>query len=89
MSALEIEFYWRPGCGFCSALRRPLMASGLPVREVNIWEDPDAAARVRGVADGNEIVPTVFIGTQALINPSFAEIEAAVREEAPELLEKS
>jgi mycoredoxin len=86
VSAVEIEFYWRPGCGFCSALRRPLMASGLPVREVNIWEDPDAAARVRGVADGNEIVPTVFIGSKSLINPSFAEIEAAVREEAPELL---
>ena len=47
------------------------------------------SARVRGVADGNEIVPTVFIGSQALINPSFAEIEAAVRKEAPELLEKS
>jgi mycoredoxin len=89
VSAVEIEFYWRPGCGFCSALRRPLMASGLPVREVNIWDDPDAAARVRGVANGNEIVPTVFVGTQALINPSFAEIEAAVRKEAPELLNKS
>ncbi|MCU1684995.1 MAG: NrdH-redoxin [Amycolatopsis sp.] len=86
MSAQEIEFYWRPGCGFCSALRRPLMASGLPVKEINIWEDPDAAARVRAVADGNEVVPTVIIGSTALVNPSFAQIEAAVRAEAPELL---
>ena len=86
MSAQEIEFYWRPGCGFCSALRRPLMASGLPVKEINIWEDPDAAARVRSVANGNEVVPTVIIGSTALVNPSFAQIEAAVRAEAPELL---
>jgi glutaredoxin len=86
VSAQEIEFYWRPGCGFCSALRRPLMASGLPVKEINIWEDPDAAARVRAVANGNEVVPTVIIGSTALVNPSFAEIEAAVRVEAPELL---
>jgi glutaredoxin len=86
VSAIEIEFYWRPGCGFCSALRRPLMASGLPVREVNIWEDESAAARVREVANGNEIVPTVFVGSQALINPTFPQIEAAIRAEAPELL---
>jgi glutaredoxin len=86
VSAQEIEFYWRPGCGFCSALRRPLMASGLPVKEINIWEEPDAAARVREVANGNEVVPTVIIGGTALVNPSFAQVEAAVRAEAPELL---
>jgi hypothetical protein len=28
----------------------------------------------------------VFIGSQVLINPSFPEIEAAIRVEAPELL---
>jgi mycoredoxin len=30
--------------------------------EINIWEDPQAAARVRSVANGNETVPTVFVG---------------------------
>ncbi|MEC3975036.1 glutaredoxin domain-containing protein [Amycolatopsis sp. H20-H5] len=79
MSDVDVEFYWRPGCGFCAALRRPLMSSGLKVREVNIWEDADAAARVRSVANGNEIVPTVFVGSAAMVNPSFAEVEAAVR----------
>jgi glutaredoxin len=89
VSALEIEFYWRPGCGFCSALRRPLMASGLPVREINIWEEAGAAERVREVAGGNETVPTVIVGSRAMVNPSFAEIEDAVRAEAPELLAQS
>nr|WP_142001641.1 glutaredoxin domain-containing protein [Amycolatopsis cihanbeyliensis] len=81
-----IEFYWRPGCPFCSALRRPLRRSGLPVREVNIWDDPTAAARVRQAAGGNETVPTVFIGEHAMVNPSFREVEAAVRKHAPALL---
>ncbi|MFE0021803.1 glutaredoxin family protein [Amycolatopsis sp. NPDC059021] len=79
MSDVEVEYYWRPGCPFCMALERPLRASDLNIREFNIWEDPDAAARVRAVADGNEVVPTVIIGSTALVNPSFAEIEAAVR----------
>jgi mycoredoxin len=81
----EIEFYWRPGCPYCMALRRPLRRSGLPVREINIWEDPAAAARVREAADGNETVPTVFVGEHALVNPSFGRLEAAVREHAPAL----
>ncbi|WP_216215610.1 glutaredoxin family protein [Amycolatopsis aidingensis] len=85
----EIEFYWRPGCPFCMALRQPLRRSGLPVREINIWEDPEAAARVRSVADGNETVPTVFVGEHAMVNPSFRKLEAAVREHAPRLLERA
>ncbi|MEW2505157.1 glutaredoxin family protein [Amycolatopsis sp. CA-161197] len=79
MSDVEVEFYWRPGCGFCAALRRPLMASGLNVKEINIWEEPGAAERVREVADGNETVPTVIVGSTAMVNPSFAEVEAAVK----------
>jgi glutaredoxin len=82
MSDVEVEFYWRPGCGFCAALHHPLSKSGFKVREINIWEDPDAAARVRQVANGNETVPTVIIGSTALVNPSFAEVEAAVRAES-------
>lgn len=53
--------------------------------EINIWEDPDAAAKVRAVADGNEVVPTVFIGSYAMVNPSAEKVEAAVREHAPEI----
>ncbi len=80
-----IEFYWRPGCPFCLALRGPLRRSGLPVREINIWEDPQAAARVRSVANGNETVPTVFVGSHALVNPSMGRVWAAVGDHAPDL----
>lgn len=88
-SVTAVEFYWRPGCPFCMALRLPLRRSGLPVREVNIWDDHQAAARVRAATGGNETVPTVFIGQQALVNPSFRQVQAAVREHAPQLIQEA
>ena len=75
----DVTFYWRPGCGFCSMLRSGLERAGLPFREVNIWDDPDAAAFVRSVADGNETVPTVTIGDVSLVNPSTHEVMALAR----------
>jgi glutaredoxin-like protein len=75
----DVTFYWRPGCGFCSMLRSGLQRAGLPFREVNIWDDPDAAAFVRSVADGNETVPTVTIGDVSLVNPSAREVVALAR----------
>lgn len=51
MSASDpaVEFYTRPGCPFSMILRARLGHTNLPVREVNIWEDPEAAAGVRAV----------------------------------------
>lgn len=70
--------YWRPGCGFCARLRSDLQRTDLRVTEINIWEDPSAADFVRSVANGNETVPTVTIGSISLVNPSVAQIlEAA------------
>jgi len=81
-----VLFYWRPGCPFCAVLRARLKRAGLPMREVNIWADPDAAARVRAVAGGNETVPTVVVGEHAMVNPGAREVLAAVRTHAPGLL---
>jgi mycoredoxin len=73
-----VTFYWRPGCSFCTRLRHKLEAAAVPLREVNIWEDPQAAARVRSVAGGNETVPTVIVGSRALVNPSVGAVLAAL-----------
>lgn len=81
-----VDFYWRPGCGFCSMLRRGLRRRGIPVQEHNIWEDPDAAAVVRAAASGNETVPTVGIAGRYLVNPSAGAVERLVAEVAPALL---
>lgn len=90
MSAAEpveaVEVYWRPSCPFCGSLRRGLARAGVVTREINIWEDPAAAARVRAVAGGNETVPTVFIGDHALVAPRVRQVLNALATHAPELV---
>ncbi|OZC76651.1 hypothetical protein CH251_07225 [Rhodococcus sp. 06-462-5] len=73
--------YWRPGCIFCLRLRVALLLRGKKAVWVNIRNDPAgvepaersfnaAAARVRSVNDGNETVPTVFVGSEHRTNPN-------------------
>ena len=57
-------------------LRSGLQRAGIEYREVNIWDDPEAAAFVRSVARGNETVPTVTVGSVSLVNPSAGEVAA-------------
>ncbi|MDV6013633.1 NrdH-redoxin [Haloechinothrix sp. LS1_15] len=85
-TGVAVEFYWRPGCPFCTLLRTALRRAKLPMREVNIWRDPAAAARVRAATGGDETVPTVFVGERAMVNPGARTVLEVVREEAPELL---
>ena len=70
----EVTVYWRPGCPFCLSLRAGLRRSRTPYRAVNIWSDPEAAAFVRSVANGNETVPTVTVGDTFLVNPSAGQV---------------
>ena len=81
-----IDFYWRPGCGFCMVLERGLSRAGIPMRKLNIWDDPEHAAFVRSVANGNETVPTVVVGTTALVNPRVNQVIEALEREAPHLV---
>jgi mycoredoxin len=76
--------YWRPGCGFCSRLRHRLDSLGISYAEVDIWSDPDGAAFVRSVANGNETVPTLAIGSVALVNPAIDIVIETARTEAPD-----
>ena len=80
----DIVVYWRPGCPFCSSLLRQLDRRGVPHRRVNVWSDPKAAARVRAIANGNETVPTVSIGSTSLVNPDIHAVLAAAGELAPD-----
>jgi hypothetical protein len=67
-------------------LDRRLDRLGVARSKRNIWDDPEAAAVVRSVADGNETVPTVRVGDVALVNPSADEVLAVLAREAPHLL---
>ncbi len=79
-----VTVYWRPGCPFCAGLFRSLERAGIEAGMRNIWEDEDAAAFVRSVADGNETVPTVTVGEYALVNPTGPEVMQALAEVAPD-----
>lgn len=81
-----VDFYWRPGCGFCMMLDRSLSKAGVPMHKHNIWDDPAHAATVRDWANGNETVPTVVIGDVGLVNPSANEVISVLSQKAPHLV---
>ncbi|HET6636634.1 MAG TPA: glutaredoxin domain-containing protein [Streptomyces sp.] len=83
-----VVIYWRPGCTFCMMLRLRLLRTPLKRKMVNIWQDPEAAAFVRSVADGNETVPTVTVAGHAMVNPSKRQLLEAVERYAPHALTK-
>lgn len=85
-SSARVVIHWRPGCGFCAALLEGVAGTPLEHETVNIWEDPEGAAFVRSVADGNETVPTVRVGDVALVNPTTRQLLQAVAEHAPDAL---
>lgn len=80
MSA-DVTIYWRPGCGFCARLEAVLGDTGQKAHWENIWSDPQAAAYVRKVNDGNEIVPTVVIDGTPYTNPDPGEVLAALTQD--------
>ncbi|MFK8025808.1 MAG: glutaredoxin family protein [Ilumatobacter sp.] len=82
----QIDLYWRPGCGFCSALRGQLDKLGIERVEHNIWDEPEKAAIVRQHANGNETVPTVVVGDVGMVNPSPRDLAAYLAQNAPHLL---
>jgi mycoredoxin len=82
----HIDLYWRPGCGFCSGLRRGLDKLGVDRVEHNIWDDPNGAAIVRQHAKGSETVPTVVIGDTGIVNPSPKQLLGFLAVNAPHLL---
>lgn len=82
-----VVVYHQPACVYCMKLLTQLRFTRLRYRTVNIWRDPDAAAFVRSVADGNETVPTVTVAGHAMVNPSRKRLLAAVAEHAPHLLD--
>lgn len=79
-AAETVTVYWRPGCPYCSRLRRGLSRAGLRTNAVNTLADPEAAATVRRFAGGNETVPTVVVGDIARVNPSVGEVLALAGE---------
>ena len=86
MTTDAVHYYWRPGCPFCTMLRRGLDKAGIETVDHNIWDSPDDAATVRFHANGNETVPTVVIGEVGMVNPSAKQVAEHLEQFAPHLL---
>lgn len=65
-----VVIYWRPGCSYCARLRVSLGRTGSRAEWVNVWRDAEASEYIRGVNDGNEVVPTVVIDGEPHTNPN-------------------
>ncbi|MEV5978548.1 glutaredoxin domain-containing protein [Streptomyces sp. NPDC052114] len=75
--------YWRPGCAYCLRLRVRLgRGAARRLHWVDIWRDPEGAAEVRAVNDGNETVPTVVVAGRAHTNPDPGWVRAQLSRSA-------
>ncbi len=78
-----VVIYWRPLCPYCAKLRDRLGRQGKKAVWVNIWRDPAAAAAVRQINGGDELVPTVLIDGAPHPNPQLPVVRAALAGVAP------
>lgn len=77
MSEKQFTMYSTPWCGYCHRLRGQLDREGIGYDVVDIEQQPDAAAIVERVNNGNQTVPTlVFADGSAMTNPSLAQVKA-------------
>lgn len=76
MSTPALTMYTTTWCGYCMRLKAQLAREGIAVEEIDIEQDPQAAAFVESVNGGNQTVPTVvFPDGSALTNPSLGQVK--------------
>jgi mycoredoxin len=79
-----VTMYSTTWCGYCRRLKSQLDREGIAFTEIDIERDPQAAAVVEKVNNGNQTVPTLVVvpangGPQvAMTNPSLAEVKRAL-----------
>jgi mycoredoxin len=73
----SVTMYSTTWCGYCRRLKLLMDQAGIAYDEVNIEQDPEAAAYVESVNGGNQTVPTIrFEDGTAMTNPPFAAVTA-------------
>lgn len=71
-----VTMYTTTWCGYCRRLKTQLDSAGIGYAEVDIEQQPDAAAFVEQVNGGNQTVPTVlFPDGTAATNPSLVQVK--------------
>lgn len=83
-----IIVYGRPGCPGVGPVLQLLDAAGAAYEYVDIRQDPEAATRVRQLANGYESVPTVVMPDgRALVEPGTLRLRQVLQEQAPDGVE--
>ena len=78
---MTFTMYSTPWCGYCHRLKAQLEREGIPFDVVDIEQQPDAAAIVERVNNGNQTVPTlVYADGSAQTNPSIAQVKEKLAE---------
>jgi mycoredoxin len=74
-----MRMYTTVWCGYCQRLKAQMTREGMVFEEIDIENDPEAAAFVESVNGGNQTVPTlVFPDGTALTNPSIGQVKEKV-----------
>ncbi len=58
-------------CGDCRRTKQFLTEQGVPFQEIDIDQNPDAAAQVISWSGGRRVVPTLKIESTSQLNPIF------------------
>jgi glutaredoxin len=69
VTASPVLLYVRTGCPYCAAKRADLGARGVPVREINVSERPQAIAELMKLTGGRRVVPVIVDGTLIEVAP--------------------
>lgn len=74
---MAVTMYSTPWCGYCQRLKAQMGREGIEYVEVDIEQDPAAAAFVESVNGGNQTVPTLLYSDgSAETNPSIGQVKA-------------
>jgi glutaredoxin len=74
----DVTMYCTAWCPNCRRARAYFQENGIPYVEIDITRDREAAARVRGWANGNETTPTFDIKGQILVDYDLDKVKAAL-----------
>lgn len=75
-TSASLIMYTTPWCGYCVRLKGQLNREGISFEEIDIEQDPEAAAIVASHNGGNQTVPTVVFPDGAVrTNPSIGDVK--------------
>lgn len=73
---MDVTVYSTTWCGYCRRLVHALSEAGVPATVVDVDETDEYDDRIRAVAGGNRVVPTVDVGGTLLVNPTVDQVRA-------------